>query len=88
MNTQLILEIAVIVLLVIAFVIWIIWQIKKKGLKEFVIDAIIEAEDTFEKGKNDEKFNSVVEKVIALLPKPFNILISTTMVENFVQRYF
>jgi uncharacterized ion transporter superfamily protein YfcC len=86
MNNQFILEIALIVLLIIIFIIWLVWQIKKKGLKEVVIDAIIEAEDTFEKGKNDEKFNSVVEKVIALLPKPFNILISTTMVESFVQR--
>jgi hypothetical protein len=88
MNTQLILEIAVIVLLVIVFIIWLVWQIKKKGLKEFTIDMIIKAEDMYEKGQNDEKFDYVVEKVIALLPKPFNLLISTTMVENLVQNVF
>jgi uncharacterized ion transporter superfamily protein YfcC len=88
MNIQLITEIVVIVLLFIVFTLWVAWQIKKKGLKEFVTDMIIRAEDMFEKGKNDEKFDYVVEKVIAFLPKPFNLFITTSMVENLVQNVF
>ena len=87
-TTQMVISIAAIVLLVIAFGIWLTWQIKKKGLKQFAIDTIVEAEKQFNKGENQEKLNFVIDKIIAFLPVPLNLFITRNLVKNFVQKIF
>lgn len=88
MEAQTIIAIVIVAILVIAFVIWLIWQIKKKGLKEFATEMIIKAEDMFRKGENTEKLNYVIDKVIAMLPKPLQFFITREAVKNFVQSIF
>jgi F0F1-type ATP synthase membrane subunit a len=88
MNTQLIIQITVVALVVIVFGLWLFWQIKKKGLKGFVTEIIIEAEDTFEEGKNSEKMNFVIDKVIALIPMPLSLFITRETVQDFIQKIF
>lgn len=88
MDIQTIISVVTIALIVIAFFIYIAWQIKKNGLKEFATQMIVKAEDMYKKGQNDEKFNYVVEKVIAMIPMPLQLFITEDMVKNFIQKVF
>lgn len=88
MNIQLIIEIAVTAIIVLLFIFWLVWQIKKKGLKQFVTQMIVKAEDTYDKGQNSEKLNFVIDKVIAMLPKPLQFFITREAVKKFVQSIF
>ena len=88
MNTQQITGIVIAVILVIGFIIYIAWQIKKKGLKGFAVDFIVKAEDMYNKGDNEEKLNYVIDKIIALIPAPLNIFITRETVKSFVQSVF
>lgn len=81
-------EITQIVLLILLFIfalLFIIWEIKKKGYEQVAIDLIVAAER--ELNDNQEKFNMVVYGVISKLPFPFN-LIPISFVEDFVQKVF
>ena len=88
MDIQTIISVMTIALMVIAFFIYIAWQIKKNGLKEFATQMIVKVEDMYKKGQNDEKFNYVVEKVIAMIPMPLQLFITEDMVKNFIQKVF
>lgn len=93
MNTQLIISIIIVAIVVVAFFIWIAWQIKKKGLKEFAIDAILEAENLYKKGQNSEKMQSVIDKVKTVLLSTkigqiLSIFITDEDIRNFIQSVF
>lgn len=88
MEASTIIGIVIVAILVIAFVIWLVWQIKKKGLKEFATEMIVKAEDMFEQGENQEKLNYVIDKVIAMLPTPLQFFITRDAVKSFVQSVF
>lgn len=88
MDAQTIIGIVIVVLIVIAFIIWLAWQIKKKGLKQFATEMIVKAEDMFHKGENSQKLNYVIDKIINALPKVLQIFITRDTVEKFVQNVF
>ena len=73
------------ILLFLIILIYILWQIKKNGLRHFVIECIVYAEDTLT--NNSVKFESVCNKVINVLPFPFN-LIPSSFIAKFVQKVF
>lgn len=80
------LELAVLVILILAFTIYVAWEISKKGLRQSVIDLIVYAESmTVE---NEEKMNYVIDKVIALIPMPLNLLLTRSTVQKFIQKIF
>lgn len=66
--------------------IFIVWKIYKNGLRKTAIDLIVEVEERFE--NNEEKFNTVVNGLLVKLPFPFNVLITVSTVEKFVQATF
>lgn len=88
MEASTIIGIVIVAILVIVFIIWLVWQIKKKGLKQFATEMIVKAEDMYKKGENQEKLNYVIDKVIAMLPKPLQFFITRDAVKNFVQSVF
>ena len=88
MDPKQIIGIIVAVILVIGFIVYIAWQIKKKGLRQFAVDFIVKAEDMYNKGDNEEKLNYVIDKVIALIPAPLNFFITRETVKAFVQSVF
>ena len=88
MEAQTIINIVLVALLVIAFIIWLVWQIKKKGLKQFATEMIVKAEEMYKKGENQEKLNYVIDKVIGILPKPLQFFITREAVQKFVQSVF
>ena len=78
-----IITIAVISLIAALFI---AWKIYKDGLRKTAIDLIVEVEERFE--NNEDKFNTVVNGLIVKLPFPFNVLITASTVEKFVQSTF
>ena len=88
MEAQTIISIVIVAILVIAFIIWLAWQIKKKGLKQFAAEMIVKAEDMYKQGENEEKLNYVIDKVIAMLPTPLQFFITREAVKKFVQNVF
>ena len=93
MNTQLIIQICVVAVVVASFIGWLVWQIKKKGLKEFAIDMILQAEEEFEKGQNREKMESVIVAIKTMLGtntvgRIISIFITDENIEKFIQGVF
>lgn len=88
MDIQQIIGLVIAMVLVVAFIIYIAWQIKKKGLKQFAVDFIVKAEDMYKHGDNEEKLNYVIDKVIAIIPTPLNFFITRNAVKAFVQNVF
>lgn len=82
------LELIIIALFFIIAIIYIAWQIKKNGLRGAVVNLIVKAEDMYNKGDNEEKINYVIDKVIALIPMPLQLLITRTTIRNFIQKIF
>lgn len=79
------LQITMIIIAVLILTIYLIWCIYKKGLKSIVVHLIVEAERLLE--DNQDKFNTVVNGVLARLPVPFNF-IPVSFIEKLVQRIF
>ena len=82
------LELTIIALFFIVGITYIAWQIKKNGLRGAVVNLIVKAEDMYNKGDNEEKINYVIDKVIALLPLPFQLLITRETIRKFIQKVF
>jgi regulator of protease activity HflC (stomatin/prohibitin superfamily) len=78
-----------IICFVIIFVIsglYIAWRIYKNGLRKVAIELIVKAEATLH--DNQEKFEAVCAGIIVKLPFPFSFIITTAIVEEFVQKVF
>lgn len=93
MDIKLIIEISIVAIIAIIFIGWLVWQIKKKGLKGFAIDMILKAEDLFEKGQNSEKMQFVIEEIRAILEETklgrlLLIFITEESIEKFIQNVF
>lgn len=88
MDVQQIIGLVIVILLIVAFILYIAWQIKKKGLKQFAVDFIVKAEDMYNHGDNEGKLNYVIDKVIALIPTPLSLFITRETVKTFVQSVF
>ncbi len=86
------LAIAVIVIVVIAIIAFLGFKlysdIKLKGLRQTAIDLIVKAEEAFEKGMNDEKFNSVLEGILAVIPSYLKFFINEDTIKSFIQNVF
>lgn len=93
MNIQQIIGIIIAVVLVIAFIIYIAWQIKKKGLKQFAIDMIVQAEKEFAQGQNQEKMEHVIIAIKTMLEtntvgRIVSVFLTDENIENFIQTVF
>lgn len=93
MNAQQIIGIVIAVVLVIAFIIYIAWQIKKKGLRQFAIDMILQAEEEFAKGQNKEKMEHVIIAIKTMLAtntvgRILSIFLTDENIEKFIQSVF
>lgn len=61
-------------------------QILNKGLRKTTIDLIVDVESKFK--DNEQKFNTVVNGVLMMLPSTIRTLIPTKLVEILVQKIF
>nr|DAZ70013.1 MAG TPA: holin [Caudoviricetes sp.] len=89
MNPVTIIEIAIVVIAILAFILYLVWQIKKKGLRATAVDLIVKAEEMFRQGDNENKLNYVIDKIISItIPKPLSLFITRDSVKSFVQSVF
>lgn len=63
-------------------------SIKLKGLRQTAIDLIIEAENAYEKGKNDEKFKAVFKGLTNALPAYARVFLTEETINFFIQSVF
>lgn len=61
---------------------------KLEGLRNSIINLITKAEELYNQGENEEKFNYVFNKAYELLPSAFRLLISEQTLKNFIQLVF
>lgn len=89
MDPVIIIEIAIVVIAILAFILYLVWQIKKKGLRATAVDLIVKAEEMFRQGDNENKLNYVIDKIISItIPKPLSLFITRDSVKSFVQSVF
>ena len=89
MNPVTIIEIAIVVIAILAFILYLVWQIKKIGLRATAVDLIVKAEEMFRQGDNENKLNYVIDKIISItIPKPLSLFITRDSVKSFVQSVF
>lgn len=88
MEIGTIISIIIIGIFILGVIGFIAWQIKEKGLRNFAIELIVKAEEEFNDGENDAKFEYVVNGLKAVIPAPFNLFITVNMIENLVQNVF
>lgn len=89
MDPVTIIEIAIVVIAILAFILYLVWQIKKKGLRTTAVDLIVKAEEMFRQGDNANKLNYVIDKIISItIPKPLSLFITRDSVKSFVQSVF
>ena len=89
MEVATIIEIAIVVIAILAFILYLVWQIKKKGLRATAVDLIVKAEEMFRQGDNEKKLNYVIDKIISItIPKPLSLFITRDSVKSFVQSVF
>lgn len=81
-------ELIVAILLLFILFIYVLWQIKKKGLKPLIVEFIIKAEDSFKQGENKEKMDFVIDKIITLIPLPFSLFVTRDILKNIIQKVF
>lgn len=63
-------------------------KIKLIGFKNLIIKLIVEAEETIEKGKNNEKFSKVLNGVIDSLPPIMKMFITEDILIAYIQKIF
>lgn len=83
-----ILDIVLIVIIALIIVAYFYYEIKTKGLRTTVIKLIVEAENSFQKGMNAEKFSYVVSIIRGFVPKPLLFIFTEENIKKFVQNIF
>lgn len=82
---------ACIILLILACIfilIYLLWQVKKNGLRATVIHLIVCAEKMLGSGQGKAKMDYVIDKFIEILPLPVRFFITEEEIEYFVQHIF
>lgn len=82
------LSIVIILVVIIAAIIFLVYKVKKDGLRKLAIEFIVIAEEKFEHGKNSAKFNYVFDAVYKLIPSWLKFLFTKENVISFIQNIF
>lgn len=85
MEKYQIISIAIISIIVITYI---IWQIKKNGLKETAIALITKAEKEMQGATGEEKMNQCVLWIAQLVPMPFRLFITGKAMQKIIQGVF
>ena len=77
----------VLAIVIIVFIGYIAYSIKKKGLKQVALEWIIMAEKEFQKGENKEKFEYVYKAIYNVLPSFVKAFVSEEVAENLLSKF-
>ena len=87
-NMELCILAAVGVALVIFAIVKTVQKIGLEKIRASVYQFCIDAEHEFQEGENSEKFEYVINATKAIIPAPFNLLITETLLRKVVQAWF
>lgn len=88
MNYSLLLEIIITGIIFLGILLYVIWELKKKGLRKTVVDLIVIAEELFKDGEGNEKMNYVIDSIVVLLPLPLRVVLTRNTIRRFAQKIF
>ena len=88
MSAEMIISISIITIMAIAFIAYICYQIKTKGLRKAAIDFIVEAEEQFQQGENQEKLEYVLEAIYVMVAGWIRLFITKSTIISFIQKIF
>ena len=77
----------VIGVVILAFIGYVLYSIKKKGLKQTALEWILIAEKEFQKGENKEKFEYVYKAIYNVLPSFVKAFVSEEVAENLLSKF-
>lgn len=80
-------EIVSLIIIVVIAILYLAWQIKKKGLRQTAVDLMVEAERKFKSGNGSLKMQIVVTGLFNKLGFPFTMIPYSTL-EKFAQEIF
>ena len=72
---------------ILAFIGYVLYSVKKKGLKKAALEWILLAESEFQKGQNDAKFAFVYHSLYNLLPAVIKVFISEDVAKNILSKF-
>ena len=76
-----------IVIFILVIIGWILILIKRRGLRQVALDAILEAEKEFQSGKGKEKMKFAIDYVFDLLPLYIKVLLPRELLHNFLEKF-
>lgn len=76
------------IILVTLFVLYMVFKVKRLGIRKFLVELIVLAEQIYEKEQTNEKFEYCFERLYQLLPSYIRLFITKSMIEKFVQLTF
>lgn len=72
---------------ILAFIGYVLYSVKKKGLKQTALEWILIAEKEFQKGENKEKFAYVYKAIYNVLPAYIKVFVSQEVAENILSKF-
>ena len=67
---------------------YLLYSIKKNGLRATVIHLIVYAEERLGSGKGKEKMDMVIDGLTSCLPAPIKLFVTEESIKSFVQHVF
>lgn len=80
--------IIVLITVCITALMYLLYMIRKNGLRETVIRLIVVAESMFNHGENKEKMDYVIDQITSYLRPPLSFFITASSIRKFVQSIF
>ena len=80
--------IIILILACVSILVYLLYRIKKDGLRATVIDLIVYAEAELGSGKGKEKMDYVIDKFTAILPLPIRLFVTKEAIKSFAQHVF
>ena len=80
--------IIILILACVSILVYLLYRIKKDGLRATVIDLIVYAEAELGSGKGKEKMDYVIDQLVKHIPAPFCLFITTSSIKRFAQEVF
>ena len=80
--------IIILILACVSVFIYLLYRIKKDGLRATVINLIVYAEAELGSGKGKEKMDMVIDKMTEILPLPIRLFVTKEAIKSFAQHVF
>ena len=78
------LYITILILIIVTFIIYVLYQVKKNGLRETVLEAILKAEEHYYSTTGKERFEIAFNYVYDLIPTAWKVILPKELLKKFL----